>query len=78
MVFLAALALSLVVGTRPHRLRDRVSRPFVKTLPQKLRAQIPPVHAALAAALFGDRRDAALALELTGVRQPLALRARNY
>src|ERR1700739_4310064 len=35
MVFLAALALSLVVGTHPNRLRDRVSRPFVKALPQE-------------------------------------------
>jgi hypothetical protein len=36
MVILTTLALLLVIGTRPNRLRNRVSRPFVKTLAQKL------------------------------------------
>ena len=44
MVILTTLALLLVIGTRPNRLGNRVSRPFVKTLPQKLRTRPAKMH----------------------------------
>ena len=44
MVILTTLALLLVIGPRPNRLGNRVSRPFVKTLPQKLRTRPAKMH----------------------------------
>ncbi len=35
---------ALVIGTRPNRLHNRVSCPFVKTLPQKLGTRPAKVH----------------------------------
>src|SRR5579864_3118890 len=73
MVFLAALALSLVVGTRPHRLRDRVCRPFVKTLPQEFGTRPAEVHPFLLSATLRYRRNPAILLHLFGTAVTIAL-----
>src|SRR5579864_1015969 len=77
MVFLAALALSLVVGTRPNRLRDRVSRPFVKTLPQEFGTRPAEVHPFLLPALLRYRRSPAVLLHLFGTAVTIALRTQS-
>jgi hypothetical protein len=58
MVVLTTLALLLVIGTRPNRLRNRVSCPFVKTLPQKLGTRPAKVHPFLLSTAIGGDRDA--------------------
>jgi hypothetical protein len=70
-VFLATLARSLVVGTRPSRLPNRVSRPFVKTLPQKFRTRPAEVYPFPLAAPLRYRSDPAVLLYL--VRTPIAI-----
>src|ERR1700687_4624567 len=75
MVFLATLALLLVVGTRPHRLPDRVSCPFVKTLPQEFGTRPAEVHPFLFSAALRYRSDPAVLLYL--VRTPIAIALRT-
>jgi hypothetical protein len=60
MVFLAALALLLVIGTRPNGLRDRVSRPFVKTLAQEFGTRPAEVYPFLLPAALRYRSDPAV------------------
>jgi len=69
MVILTTLALLLVIGTRPNRLGNRVSRPFVKTLPQKLRTRPAKMHPFLFPAPLRHRGNAAVLLHLfcTGI-----------
>ena len=71
MVFLATLALSPVVGTCPNRLRDRVSCPFVKTLPQELGTRPAEVHPFLLSAALRDWSDPAVLLYLVRTRIPI-------
>jgi hypothetical protein len=75
MVFLAPLALALVIGTRPNRLGNRVSRPFVKTLPQKLGARPAKMHPFLLPAALRYRCNPAVFLHLC--RTPIPI-ARHY
>src|SRR4029077_20254713 len=75
MVFLATRALSLVVGTRPSRLPNRVSRPFVKTLPQKFRTRPAEVDPFPLAAPLRYRSAPDVLLYL--VRTPIAIALRT-
>src|SRR2546425_277544 len=77
MVFLAALPLLLVVGTRPNRLRDRVSRPFVKTLPQEFGTRPAEVHPFLLAAALRYRGNPAVFLYLGRTPIPISLRTQR-
>src|SRR5215467_11839948 len=77
MVFLATLALALVVGTRPNRLRDRVSCPLVKTLPQEFGTRPAEVHPFLFSAALRYRSDPAVLLHLGRTRIPIALRTQS-
>src|SRR5215472_8788361 len=77
MVFLTSLALLLVVRTRPNRLRNRVSRPFVKTLPQKLGTRPADVHPFLLAAALRYRSNSAVFLHLVRTSKPISLRAHS-
>jgi hypothetical protein len=60
MVVLTTLALLLVIGTRPNRLRNRVSCPFVKTLPQKLGTRPARVHPFLLSTALRHGRNPAV------------------
>src|ERR1700745_1693689 len=71
MVFLATRARWLVLGTRPSRLPNRVSRPFVKTLPQKFRTRPAEVYPFPLAAPLRYRSDSAVLLYL--VRTPIEI-----
>ena len=77
MVFLAALALSLIVGTRPNRQRDRVSRPFVKTLPQECGTRPAEVHPFLFSAALRYRTDPAVFLHLGRTSVSIAWRTQS-
>jgi hypothetical protein len=66
MVVLTTLALLLVIGTRPNRLRNRVSCPFVKTLPQKLGTRPAKVHPFLLSTALRHWRNPAVLLHLFG------------
>src|SRR5262249_7590727 len=77
MVFLAALALALVIDTRPNRLRDRVSRPFVKALPQKLGTGPAKMHPFLLSAALRYRRNPAVFLYLCRTPITIALRTKS-
>jgi len=74
MVVLTTLALLLVIGTRPNRLRNRVSCPFVKTLPQKLGTRPAKVHPFLLSTALRHGRNPAVLLHLFGTGITIALR----
>src|SRR6202166_38881 len=75
MVVLAALALLLVVGACPNRLRNRVSRPFVKTLPQKLGTRPAKMYPFLFPTALRHRGNAAVLLYLFRTAITIALGA---
>ena len=66
MVALAPLPLLLVIGAGPHRLRNRASRPFVKTLPQKLRTGPAEMHPFLLPTRLRHRCDPTMFQHLVG------------
>src|SRR5882762_3661062 len=76
MVVPALVALLLVVGSCPHRVRDGVTRPFVKTLPQKLGAGPAEMHPFLFSALLGHGRNPRVCLHFVCAAITLSLRAK--
>src|SRR5690349_8371937 len=68
-------ALLSVIGRRPAAVQDRFPGVLMKALFAELRAPIAPVHVALAAALFGHRRNAAEATQAGRASVALALRS---
>ncbi len=74
MMVLTTLALLLVIGTRPNRLRNRVSCPFVKTLPQKLGIRPAKVHPFLLSTALRHGRNPAVLLHLFSTGITIALR----
>src|SRR5690349_17746692 len=73
----AALALLPVVGCRPPTVQDAFLCILVETLAEEFRAVVAALDTPMAAALFGDGRDAAVALQAAGAREPLALGAQR-
>src|SRR5574341_1965220 len=66
-VFIAALALLVIVGARPTRPVQRTLREFVKALADKLRTGIPALDQLRLATALGHRRHATIALHFAGV-----------
>src|ERR1700686_5502027 len=77
MVVLAALALLLVVGACPNRLRNRVSCPFVKTLPQKLGTRPAKMYPFLFPTPFRHRRNPTVLLHLFRTGITIAVRTQS-
>src|ERR1700674_3192744 len=77
MVVLAALALLLVVGACPNRLRNRVSCPFVKTLPQKLGTRPAKMYPFLFPTPFCHRRNPTVLLHFFRTGITIALRTQS-
>src|SRR5215469_12053275 len=73
MVVLAALALLPVIGAGPRRLRNRVSCPFVKTLPQKLGTGPAEMHPFLLPTRLRHGCDPAVFLYLVGAAVTIPL-----
>ena len=65
-----------VVGGGPAAPEDTDLGVFVEALAMELGAKIAAVNMAFAAALFGDRGDAGVTLEMGGSLEALALGAR--
>src|SRR5215813_886826 len=74
---LATVAKLLIIASCPHRLRDGVPRPFVKTLPQKLGTGPAKMHPLLFPALLYHRRNPRVRLHFPGATIALALRAKR-
>jgi hypothetical protein len=62
-------------GGRPEGARDGECSPFDEGLSQEGRALPAPMHPAGVAAAFGDRSEAAVALQIIGLGEALALLA---
>src|SRR5215470_6225224 len=77
MVSFASAAELLIIASCPHRLRDGVPRPFVKTLPQKLGTGPAKVHPLLFPALLHHRRNPCVRLHFPGTAIALPLRAKR-
>src|SRR6516225_10524091 len=73
----ASAALLLVIASCPHRLRDGVTRPFVKTLAQKLGTSPAKMHPLLFPALLHHRRNPRVRLHFPGTAIALPLRAKR-
>src|SRR5260370_30799529 len=77
MVSFASAAKLLVIASCPHRLRDGVTRPFVKTLAKKLGTGPAKMHPLLFPALLHHRRNPRVRLHFPGAAIALALRAKR-
>lgn len=75
LVGFADAALLAIEGGGPERVRDSERGPFDEGLSQELWALPTPVHPAGVAAAFGDRSDAAVALQIIRLGEALALLA---
>src|SRR5215813_3782114 len=76
-VVAAPISLLLIVGPSPDRLRNRVTGPFVKTLPQKLRTRPAEMHPFAFATPLRHRCDPAVGLQFIGAAIPISLRAKG-
>src|ERR1700724_693037 len=74
---LPALALLLVIGACPNRLRNRVSCPFVKTLPQKLGTRPAKMDPFLFPTPFRHRRNPTVLLHLFRTGITIAVRTQS-
>src|SRR4030095_2837220 len=72
-VLLAPGLLLLLGGFGPLAPGNRTSRPFMKSLTQKLRTAPPVMHSPRVAAGFFDRRDSAKALQVASRGIAIAL-----
>ncbi len=77
MMPLASLPLLLIIAARPWRVSNRMSRPFVKALPQKLRTGPTKMDPLLFPASFRYRRDPTVALHFRRIGVTLPLRAKR-
>src|SRR5215831_15052711 len=77
MVSFASAAELLIIASCPHRLRDGVPRPFVKTLAQKLGTGPAKMHPLLFPALLHHRRNPRVRLHFPGTAIALPLRAKR-
>jgi len=75
-VVLALIALLLVIRPGPGRLRNRVTGPFVKALPQKLRTCPAEMHPFPFPAPLRHRRDPTVGLQFVGAAVTISLRAK--
>src|SRR5215469_16522805 len=73
----APTSLLLVVGSSPRRLRNRVTGPFVKTLPQKLRTGPAEMHPLAFPDPLRHWRDPAVGLQFGGAAVTISLRAKR-
>src|SRR5215813_321600 len=76
-VVAAPISLLLVVGPSPHRLRNRVTRPFVKALSQKLRTGPAEMHPLPFPAPLRHRRDPTVGLQFGGAAVTISWRAKG-
>src|SRR5580693_3916850 len=76
---LAAFALLVIKGSRPHRFSGRQPGPFMKGLAQELRTGPAPMHPFLLTATLSHRRNAGIALErrCRGVAVSLSSKCRD-
>src|SRR5215469_9158629 len=73
----APTSLLLVVSSGPDRLRNRMTRPFVKTLPQKLRTGPAEMHPLPSPAPLLPRRDPTLDLPFVSVAVTISFRTKG-
>jgi hypothetical protein len=73
MVIHAFAALLPIICSRPHRVADGVTSPFMKTLPQKLGAGPAKMDPLLFPALLYHWRDPGVCLDLAGIAIALSL-----
>src|SRR5215472_17617920 len=73
----ASTSLLLVVGTSPRRLRNRVTGPFMKTLPQKLRTRPAEMHPFSFPTPLRHRRDPTVGLQFVGAAVTISFRAKG-
>ncbi len=76
-MFLVALSLPLVIGSRPDRMADRVVGIFLNALAEKLGTGRSPMHDAHRAAGSRHRRDAGRVLHLRRGVNPGTVRAKR-
>src|SRR5215813_9077566 len=73
----APTSLLLVVGPSPRRLRNRMTGPFVETLPQELRTGPAEMHPLPFPAPLRHRRDPTVGLQFGGTAVTISLRAKR-
>src|SRR5215470_17848461 len=73
----APTSLLLVVSPGPDRLRNRMTGPFVKTLPQKLRTRPAEMHPLPFPAPLRHRRDPTVSLQFVCVTVTISLRTKG-
>src|SRR5262249_28738660 len=77
MVVAAPISLLLIVGSGPNRLRNRVTGPFVKTLPQELGTGPAEMHPLPFPAPLRHRRDPTVGLQFVGAAVTISSRAKG-